>query len=214
MKFRKKPVVIDADLFIQAGCSWPLVTPYRIPWWRRMLWFRMWCCKKCGLMLSRHGWIDTLEGGHIACPGDWIITGVKGERYPCKPDIFEATHEPVEEPRMTTHEINRVLAPIAGYKITYDPHIARTEFETLLEDDDGLWYDGDPDVWSPATDSNHLREVLDKLTNKQQEACMDRLASMFIENPPAMKEFGFWLLTCDPRIIAQAVAEVVAQSKM
>ena len=28
-------------------------------------------------------------------PGDWIITGVKGERYPCKPDIFEATYEPV-----------------------------------------------------------------------------------------------------------------------
>lgn len=42
-----------------------------------------------------HGWIDTLEGGHIVCPGDFIITGVKGERYPCKPDIFAATYEPV-----------------------------------------------------------------------------------------------------------------------
>ena len=40
-----------------------------------------------------HGWIATLEGGHIVCPGDWIITGVKGEMYPCKPDIFEATYE-------------------------------------------------------------------------------------------------------------------------
>lgn len=40
-----------------------------------------------------HGWIDTLEGGHIVCPGDWIITGVKGERYSCKPDIFAATYE-------------------------------------------------------------------------------------------------------------------------
>lgn len=40
-------------------------------------------------------WIDTLEG-HIVCPGDWIITGVKGERYPCKPDIFKMTYEPVE----------------------------------------------------------------------------------------------------------------------
>lgn len=30
-----------------------------------------------------------------ADPGDWIITGVKGEQYPCKPDIFEATYEPV-----------------------------------------------------------------------------------------------------------------------
>jgi hypothetical protein len=41
-----------------------------------------------------HGWIDTLEGGHNVCPGDWIITGVKGEHYPCKPDIFAATYEP------------------------------------------------------------------------------------------------------------------------
>ena len=38
--------------------------------------------------------ISTLEGDMIANPGDWIITGVKGERYPCKPDIFEATYEP------------------------------------------------------------------------------------------------------------------------
>ncbi len=39
--------------------------------------------------------IDTLEGTLHAQPGDWIITGIKGERYPCKPDIFEATYEPV-----------------------------------------------------------------------------------------------------------------------
>ncbi|WP_287461199.1 hypothetical protein [Sphingomonas sp.] len=38
--------------------------------------------------------IGTLEGNHIAMPGDWIIRGVKGELYPCKPDIFAATYEP------------------------------------------------------------------------------------------------------------------------
>lgn len=43
-----------------------------------------------------HGWIDTLEGGHIVCPGDYIIKGVQGEFYPCKPDIFEQTYERVE----------------------------------------------------------------------------------------------------------------------
>ena len=43
-----------------------------------------------------HGWIDTLEGGYTVCPGDWIITGIAGERYPCKPGIFDATYEPVE----------------------------------------------------------------------------------------------------------------------
>lgn len=37
--------------------------------------------------------ISTLEGDMTAQPGDWIITGVKGERYPCKPDIFEATYD-------------------------------------------------------------------------------------------------------------------------
>jgi hypothetical protein len=40
--------------------------------------------------------IDTLEGVHLVTPGDWIITGVKGEHYPCKPDIFEMTYERVE----------------------------------------------------------------------------------------------------------------------
>lgn len=50
----------------------------------------------CGAPWDDHGWIDTLEGGHIVCPGDWIITGVQGERYPCKPDIFAATYEPVD----------------------------------------------------------------------------------------------------------------------
>lgn len=40
--------------------------------------------------------IPTLEGDMRASPGDWIIIGVKGEVYPCKPDIFEMTYELVE----------------------------------------------------------------------------------------------------------------------
>lgn len=42
-------------------------------------------------------YIETLEGIHKADIGDYIITGVKGEQYPCKPDIFEQTYEPVED---------------------------------------------------------------------------------------------------------------------
>jgi hypothetical protein len=42
--------------------------------------------------MGEHGRIETLEGEHIVCPGDMIITGVKGEKYPCKPDIFEMTY--------------------------------------------------------------------------------------------------------------------------
>ncbi len=49
---------------------------------------------KCGVLWHEHGWIDTLEGGHTVCPNDWIITGVQGEFYPCKPDIFAATYDP------------------------------------------------------------------------------------------------------------------------
>jgi hypothetical protein len=39
--------------------------------------------------------IETLEGDMVASPGDWIIKGVKGEFYPCKPDIFAATYDEV-----------------------------------------------------------------------------------------------------------------------
>lgn len=41
--------------------------------------------------------IDTLEGWHEVTHLDWIITGIVGEKYPCKPDIFEKTYEKVEE---------------------------------------------------------------------------------------------------------------------
>jgi hypothetical protein len=41
--------------------------------------------------------IKTLEGIHKISKGDYIITGVKGERYPCKPDIFKMTYEPADE---------------------------------------------------------------------------------------------------------------------
>jgi len=53
-------------------------------------------CKHCGQTMHDHGLVETLEGGHIVCPGDWIITGVKGEHYPCKPDIFDVTYEQVK----------------------------------------------------------------------------------------------------------------------
>lgn len=52
-------------------------------------------CPVCDLVMHIHGWIDTLEGGHRVCPGDWIIEGVIGEFYPCKPDVFEQTYEPL-----------------------------------------------------------------------------------------------------------------------
>ena len=87
MKYRKKPVVIDAEIYkpgledgveclsdvfylCQADCG-------------------PWCC-------GYTPYIETLEGKMAISEGDYIITGVKGERYPCKPDIFEMTYEKVE----------------------------------------------------------------------------------------------------------------------
>ncbi|WP_419184727.1 hypothetical protein [Botrimarina mediterranea] len=52
--------------------------------------------------------IKTLEGDMRADPGDWIITGVKGERYPCKPDIFAATYEDAALRPHTTERMNDV----------------------------------------------------------------------------------------------------------
>ena len=45
-----------------------------------------------------HGWIDTLKGGGIVCPGDWIAKGVSGKFYPIKDELFHIIYEPVEEP--------------------------------------------------------------------------------------------------------------------
>lgn len=96
MKFRKKPVVIDATQWVvftgaeRKGWEGGVVRYFRHPDVDGEM-----ACKHCGVRMHNHGWIDTLEGGHIVCPNDFVITGVKGEVYPCKPDIFEATYEAV-----------------------------------------------------------------------------------------------------------------------
>ena len=87
-KYRKKPIVIEATRWFKKGDHSEV---FCLPSEASRL-----VCKHCSGMMRNHGWVDTLEGGHIVCPGDWIITGVKGEFYPCKPDIFEATYEKVE----------------------------------------------------------------------------------------------------------------------
>lgn len=77
-------------------------------------------CRHCSRLMHDHGWIDTKEGGHIVCPGDWVITGVKGERYPCKPDIFAETYEAVDPPRPTIDELEQILKEDSGV-ITIHP---------------------------------------------------------------------------------------------
>ena len=88
-KYRKKPVVVEASQWFKNG-DHPAVEPWTQ---RRPGREPKFPCQYCGKPLGEHGWIETLEGGHIVCPGDYIIQGVQGEFYPCKPDIFEATYE-------------------------------------------------------------------------------------------------------------------------
>lgn len=80
-KFRKRPVVIEAQQWFKQG-DLEVVTV--VPEYLSQVTNREVC-----------GWVDTLEGGHIVTPGDWIIKGIAGEFYPCKPDIFENTYEEV-----------------------------------------------------------------------------------------------------------------------
>ena len=57
-------------------------------------------CPECDCMLMDHGEVNTLEGVHIVCPGDRIVTGVQNEHYPIKPDIFDQTYRPADSPAL------------------------------------------------------------------------------------------------------------------
>lgn len=93
-KYRKKPVVIEAMRFESGrtpGHGYEVAT---------------WCGGRFNTDVKPSDHTDvrysisipTLEGVMTADEGDWIIRGVQGEFYPCKPDIFEATYEPEGEP--------------------------------------------------------------------------------------------------------------------
>jgi hypothetical protein len=76
-KYRKKPIIIEAEQF-WPDHPWPdMVRPWNILQPRDMSW----------------GYIKTLEGDMHVHAGDWIIKGVEGEFYPCNDSIFKATYE-------------------------------------------------------------------------------------------------------------------------
>jgi hypothetical protein len=100
--YRKKPVVIEAmqypGHFVMGVDSLLAFEEWLQP---RAMAIGKWPLRYVGQSLI----IPTLEGDHEAKPGDWIIQGVKGELYPCKPDIFAATYEEVASPsRPQDHE--------------------------------------------------------------------------------------------------------------
>jgi len=92
MKFKKKPIVIEAEQYKGVNSSEPLPEGVVPP---------VTGLKGAAIQIVASerplgAYIKTLEGNMLVSSGDWIITGVAGEKYPCKPDIFEATYEAVE----------------------------------------------------------------------------------------------------------------------
>ena len=96
LKYRKKPVVIEAFQMTKErradNQDWPM--------WMHQAWQKdfhdngsLSCVEYPNSDGTDELQIRTLEGVHRVSWGDWIIQGVKGELYPCKPDIFEATYE-------------------------------------------------------------------------------------------------------------------------
>ncbi len=80
MNYRKKPIVIEAEVYSRNGLE-----AERVAKW-------------CGGTQTDNGCeIETLEGVMLANYGDFIIKGVNGEFYPCKPDVFEKSYELVED---------------------------------------------------------------------------------------------------------------------
>lgn len=106
MKYRKRPVIVEAIQW--TGDNFDEIYAWGNPEGQTLT---------AKIVMEGMGWeigkekpgrlaIETLEGDMKAEVGDWIIRGIKGELYPCKPDIFAATYEPVreEEPAALPHE--------------------------------------------------------------------------------------------------------------
>ena len=88
--FRKKPVVVEAEQFRSQMQKPPFYydgNPVQ---------YHKGCAPNGVCSFDGKYFVNTLEGPLIVSDGDWIIKGVKNEFYPCKPDVFEATYEPVE----------------------------------------------------------------------------------------------------------------------
>lgn len=91
-RYRKKPVVIEA--FQVTMTREPTKDTEGIPQWLRDGLAKKWPEEGAVYWLGGNLFIQTLEGTHEVSLYDWIIRGVNGELYPCKPGIFEATYEP------------------------------------------------------------------------------------------------------------------------
>ena len=88
-RYSKKPVVIEAECYDGTEEEAIRLSAENLNMWVDY--------GEQGVRFSGRVAIETLEGVMFASPGDWIITGVKGEKYPCKPDVFLATYEAMDD---------------------------------------------------------------------------------------------------------------------
>lgn len=98
MLFRKKPVVVEAVQMTRDVVAAHVFDGAPLPEGVKMV--RADIHRDQRKIYSSKFVIKTLEGDMEVSWDDWVIIGVKGERYPCKPDIFEATYDPVPEPQL------------------------------------------------------------------------------------------------------------------
>lgn len=105
MKYRKKPVVIEAVQWVPGI----MADPDRPAWLNTAL--------ANGKIFGKNqqNFCKTLEGNMLISNGDWIIQGVKGEIYPCKPDIFAMTYEPEPSPSEDIRKCKTVAEIVEEY---------------------------------------------------------------------------------------------------
>lgn len=123
MKYRKKPVVIDAILWNATTKAWNEIQ-------------EMGCTNIIpGEMGTKSFSIRTLEGTMRADFGDWIIKGINGEFYPCKPDIFEKTYQPESE---STSPVEQDAVRFAEWIVLEGWRHTHTNGWYLLDDDEEM----------------------------------------------------------------------------
>jgi hypothetical protein len=142
MKFTKKPVTIEATRFPESVRNDSLWQDYE----RAISRLAEWCGGEAVFLTNDSSganvaYIDikTLEGTMRATPGDWIVKGVKGEFYPCKPDVFEESYdakvtfaEPLAPTKSWRKELDFVLQKIKGASLSRERSLAITKLQEAI----------------------------------------------------------------------------------
>lgn len=119
MKYVKKPIPIEAVQWFKLGDHPEVIDA--LPKYKDYI----------PVQNGATGYIEKLEGGYFVTPGDWIIKGVAGEYYPCKPDIFEKTYELYDEKNVIPKAIRQLANALEdeSYYISWKANIAMAFYD-------------------------------------------------------------------------------------